>query len=213
MFAVPAERCFSTDALLHRNHRIQRSLASRRRASGVEETEMREKARRKESGDRCLGSAGRGTGEAIRCANRSAPRRGERPRDPAGASRTAGVQGPARAFPPHRSHPSILTAHPGCGWAAGPCVCWSCCSPAPRWGSCTRAPGTRPASGHLWRCGRPCRRPPGQSSQTWPRSPAMHTSLLGSRSEWWGECWEGWRQRDVAGWVVWAAFVCSTAQL
>lgn len=50
MFAVPAERCFSTDVLPHRNHRIQRSLASRRRASGVEETEMREKARRKESG-------------------------------------------------------------------------------------------------------------------------------------------------------------------
>lgn len=41
----------------------------------------------------------------------------------------------------------------------------------------------------------------------------MHTSPLGSRSEWWGECWKGWRQRGVAGWVVWAAFVCSTLSI
>lgn len=93
------------------------------------------------------------------------------------------------------------TAHPECGWAAGPSVCWFCCSPAPRWGSSTQGPGTRRTSGYLLICGRPCRAPPGQSSPTSPPSPAMPTSGSGSRSKWWGECQEWWRQ-CVTPWGV-----------
>lgn len=106
----------------------------------------------------------------------------------------AGGSGSAHALAPHLSHPPTPTAHPGCGWAAGPSVCLFCCSSAPRWGSCTPGPGKPRTSGYLFRCGRPCRVPPGQSCRTSPLSPAMPTSPSGSRSKWWGECQEGWPQ-------------------
>lgn len=189
--AVLIKRCSSTHEPPRRDHYIQRSLASRCRASGVrgkrDAGEGEKKGGRETRGP---GSEGRGTRVPIRYANpgaravESAPggrREPPKPRKP---------RVPAHPFPFPPLSPSHPTAHPGCGWAAGPSVCWSCCSPAPRWGSCMRAPGSRRASRHLLRCGRPCRATPGQNYQVLPPSPGTHISRSGSRSKWWGECKE-----------------------
>lgn len=166
--AALRKRCSPTYSRPRGKPRIQRSLASTCRASGVrgnrDAGEGEKKGGRETRGP---GSGGRRAGGTIRYANPSARRCRERP----------GVAGrnlqnlPALGSqptppPPAPFSPSHSYRPPGCGWAAGPSVCWSCCSPAPRWGSCTRAPGTRRASGHLLRCGRPCRAPPDQNCQT-----------------------------------------------
>lgn len=183
--AALRKRCTPTYSRPRGKPRIQRSLASTCRASGVrgnrDAGEGEKKGGRETRGP---GSGGRRAGGTIRCANPSALRCTERPGGGGGGGRRgggggggAGVAGrslqnlPAlgsQPTPPPRApfSPSHSYRPPGCGWAAGPSVCWSCCSPAPHWGSCTRAPGTRRASGHLLRCGRPCRAPPDQNCQT-----------------------------------------------
>ena len=209
--AILIKWCSSTYEPPHRNHYLQRSLASRCPASGGrgkrDAGEGEKKGGRETRGP---GSEGRGTGVPIRYANPGA-RDVESPGWPTGASGSAGA--PTHAFAAHLSHSPTPTAHPGCGWAAGPSVCWSYCWPAPRWGSCTRAPGSHRASRHLLRCGRPCRATPGQNCQVLPPSPGTHTSQSGSRSKWWGECKESWYRHGTRWGAAWEAFVSSTAEL
>lgn len=137
-YAALRKQCTPTDSRPRGKHRIQRSLASTCRASGVRGNRDAGEGEKKGSREtRGRGSEGGRAGGTIRCANASAPRCGERPGELTGASRTARLEGPSPRLPSAPFSPSHPYRPPGCGWAAGPCVCWSCCSPAPRWGSCT----------------------------------------------------------------------------
>lgn len=88
--------------------------------------------RRKEAGRPKALEVGGILGGTIRYANPSA-----HDVESALGSGVGGCQGSTHTFTTHLSHPPTPTAHPGCGWAAGPSVCWSCCSSALRWGFCT----------------------------------------------------------------------------